>query len=373
MLLGIEAAHANKTNRTGVEEYCFQIIQELKKIIPADVRVVLYSNEPLRNGLEILPDNWEVKILRWPLKKLWSQTRLAWELFWHPPEVFFAPGQLVPFITPRQTITMIHDSAFAARPKLYRFWGRQYLRFMNRLIIQKSVHLITSSAFNKTELEKLYGHSVAEKTMVIPLAYNREMFHAGVSASGVAEKYGITKPFIMTTGRLEAKKNTRHLIAAFDLIKKQHDIQLVLVGKPGYGYETIHEALEKSPNRKDIIIPGYVGQSDLPGLVAAAKVFVFPSAYEGFGIPVLEALAVETPVVAANLGSLVEVAGEAALYADPGNVSTLAHAIATLLEDKTERQKYAALGLERVKNFSWEKTAAATWAIIQTVLEGFDT
>ncbi|MBI5729295.1 MAG: glycosyltransferase family 4 protein [Candidatus Magasanikbacteria bacterium] len=370
MVLGIEASHANKPDRTGVEEYCFQIIQEFKKIIPADVRVVLYSNEPLRNGLEIMPGNWEAKVLRWPLKKLWSQTRLAWELLFHPPDVFFAPGQLIPFITPRRTIAMIHDSAFVACQEAYRFWSRQYLRFMNWLIIRKSIRLLTSSSFNKIELEKFYGRSATEKTAVIPLGFDRKRFHSGVAleSAALAKNFGVTKPFIMTTGRLEAKKNTRRLIEAFDIIKKQHDIQLVLVGKPGYGYEAAQAALEQSPYKKDIIVPGYVEQHDLPWLVASARVFVFPSAYEGFGIPVLEAMACGTPTIASRVGPLPEVAGAAARYFDPADVADLVRAATALLEDDNERARLRSLGFERVALFSWEKTAAATWGVIVKVL-----
>lgn len=369
MVIGIEAAHASKPKRTGVEEYCFQLIQELKKIIPADARVILYANEPLRGELAALPNNWQVKVLRWPLKKLWSQLRLSFELLFHPPDVFFAPGQLVPFITPQKTIVMIHDSAFVAYPQAYRFWGRQYLRLMNLLIVKKSIRLITSSSFNKTELEKLYGRSVAGKTAVIPLGFDHYRFHPGVALGGeaLAKNYGITKPFIMTTGRLEAKKNTARLVAAFALVKKQHDIQLVLVGKPGYGYQAVHTAIEQSPYKKDIIIPGYVAGKFLAPLVDSAAVFVFPSAYEGFGIPVLEAMACGTPTVASRVGPLPEVAGAAARYFDPNDVADLARAINVLLEDNNEREKLRLFGYERVPLFSWEKTAAATWAEIVKV------
>jgi len=369
MVIGIEAAHANKSNRTGVEEYCFQIIQEFKTIIPAGVRVILYSNEPLRNGLEIMPGNWEVKVLRWPFKKLWSQTRLAWELLFHPLDIFFAPSQLIPFVAYPKTVAMIHDSAFAVCPGVYRFWGRQYLRLMNWLIIKKTARLITSSSFNKTELEKLYGRSAAEKTAVIPLGFDRRRFCSGavLESEALAKNYGLSKPFIMTTGRLEAKKNTRRLVEAFDLVKKQHDIQLVLVGKPGFGYEAVSEAIKQSPHKKDIIILGYVPGEFLALLVGSAEIFVFPSAYEGFGIPVLEAMAAGAPVVASRVGPLPEVAGSSARYFDPSDAADLARAINALLENNSEREKLRSLGYERASLFSWEKTAAATWAEIVKV------
>lgn len=369
MVIGIEAAHANKPDRTGVEEYSFQIIQELKEIIPADVGVILYTNEPLRNGLERLPGNWRAAVLRWPFRKLWSQTRLAWELLFHPPDVFFAPGQLVPFSAPRRTVVMIHDSAFAARPELYRFWGRQYLRLMNRLIIKKSARLVTSSSFNKTELERLYGRQAAKKTAVIPLGFDRRRFYpaAGLGREALARDYGITKPFIMTVGRLEAKKNTARLVAAFNLVKKRHNIQLVLAGRPGYGYEAVAAALSESPFREDIVIPGYLTAANLTSLLGSAELFIFPSVYEGFGIPVLEAMAAGAPVVASRAGALSEVAGAAARYFDAESAADLARAISALLENGGERESLRSQGFERARFFSWEKTAAAAWAEIVKV------
>ena len=138
MILGIEASHANKKNRTGVEEYSWQIIQQLKKQIPSDMRVILYSQEPLVGELAVLPKNWEVKILSWPFGKGWSQVRLSLEFLLEPPDVFFAPGQLVPFACPKNTIVTVHDSAFLFEPKSYWWASRWYLKLMNCLIVKKA-------------------------------------------------------------------------------------------------------------------------------------------------------------------------------------------------------------------------------------------
>jgi glycosyltransferase involved in cell wall biosynthesis len=181
----------------------------------------------------------------------------------------------------------------------------------------------------------------------------------------VLKKYKISKPFIFTVGRLERKKNTASLIRAFDLIKKQVDCQLVLAGQPGSGFEEIKQALSTSPNQTDIIRPGWVAKEDLPKLMAAAEVFAFPSLYEGFGIPVLEAMACGCPVVASRGNSLEEVGGEIAVYINPSNVEELASAIARFLTDKTYRQERSLSGLQRVENFDWSKTGAATWEALK--------
>jgi len=374
MLIAIEATHANKSHRTGVEWYCFHIIQELKKIIPADTRVILYSNSALRDGLEILPSNWEVKILNWPLKKLWSQTRLAYELWKNPPDVFFAPGQLIPWYVPKNTVATIHDSAFMADAKSYWWASRWYLQWMNRLIIKKAKKIILTADFNLRELKKYYGEAVGEKCMIVPLAYDKEKYkmtlrdssaRLGMTGGGLS---GITdgSPYIISISRLEEKKNTARIVGAFNILKRNFSsLKLVLAGGPGVGYEKVKQAIDASPYKSDIILPGYVSNDDLPRLLAGATAFVFPSLYEGFGIPVLEAMACGVPVVAANNTALPEVGGNAAMYIDPLQSNEIADAVTKILYDPELHQRMIVFGLRRAEQFSWAKTAAQTYDIIR--------
>ncbi len=375
MILGIEASHLTRSQYTGVEEYCFQVIKHLQKVIPADVRVVLYVNKLTINNEQLagemlrnLPVNWEVKVLRWPLKKLWSQTRLAWELLWHPPDVFFAPAQLIPWVVPKKTVVMIHDSAFKVWPSVYHFWGRQYLKLMNWWILKKALAIVTSSEFNKRELERLYPWLDMHTVSVIPLAYDQARFNQQVS--GAIDNFGITKPYIVSIGRLEEKKNTARIVEAFNIVNEQRlntkdqNIQLVLVGKPGVGYQKVKIAIEKSAYRSDIVELGYVASGDLPVLLKNAEAFVFPSLYEGFGIPVLEAMAVGCPVITSDQSALSEVAGDAALFVKPTNATQIAAAIVELLNKPQKHQELAQKGLHQALELSWNKTAQKTWQII---------
>ena len=384
MLIGIEATHANKAERTGVEEYCWQVIQELKKIIPSSVKVVLYVNESRKQEnqksknqsdlLGDLPENWSVKELWWPFSKGWSQVRLAFEFLLHPPDIFFAPGQLVPIICPKKTITMIHDSAFLVFPKAYNFLGRQYLKWMNKLIIKKSSTLLTSSEFNRRELLRLYG-KIDQEIKVVPLGYDKKIYKIEdrENIEKILKKYLITSPFIISIGRLEEKKNTKRTVQAFNLIKSQlrtpnSELQLLLVGKPGVGYEEIKTEIENSPYKNDILRPGYITSEDLPVLLSLAEAFVFPSLYEGFGIPVLEAMASGCPVVASRGNALEEVGGEAALYINPSSSEDIARAIGRIFLDKEKRAWMVEAGLKRVKEFSWVKTAEETWKVARSLI-----
>lgn len=366
MIIGIDASHANKTNRTGVEEYCFQMVEELKKIIPSQTRVILFSPTPLLSEFSDLPNNWEVKVLRWPFKKMWSQFCLAYELWRHPVDIYFSPGQLLPFFAPKNSVVTVHDSAFEAFPSAYRFWGRQYLKWMNKMIVKKSKLILTSTKFNKSELLRYYGclfekqKSLFNKIKVVPLAYNNKKFNLQTPSNNTFGQY------ILSIGRLEQKKNTRSIIEAFDLLKtKLTDLKLVLVGSPGAGYAQVKQAIESSEYKNDIIETGYI--EDAAGVLKNAQVFVFPSLYEGFGIPVLEALASGVPVVASDIESLYEVGCEALVYSK--NSQDLADEVFRLITDNSFRQNKINLGLQLVKEFGWEKTAQASWQEMQTVLD----
>lgn len=410
MLVGIDATHANKIHRTGVEEYCFQIIQELKKKIPSDTRVVLYSNNVLIPELAQLPNNWEVKILVWPFKKMWSQFRLAYELWRNPPDVYFSPGQLLPFFAPKNSVVMVHDSAFEAYPSVYRFFGCQYLKWMNRLVVKKAKLILTSTEFNKKELLKYYCHNVihadcqcrshprsarinssgnpvgdcncepkvkqslVSKIKVIPLAYDTKKFNlekpisqlsfrATERSRGISCIYG---QYILSIGRLEEKKNTARIVQAFEIVKKQMpDLKLILVGKPGAGYEKVKQTIEQSIFKKDIILPGFVSSDDLVNILKNAQVFVFPSLYEGFGIPVLEAMAVGVPVVASKGSALDEVGGGAVEHVNPFDINDIGLKIFELINDGEYRKNKISLGLEQVKKYSWDETARLTWETIK--------
>lgn len=388
MIIGIEATHANKKNRTGVEEVCFRLIEELKKNIPSTVKVVLYSNQPLIEDLKELPDNWELKILRWPFKKLWSQIRLSVEFLFHPPDIFFAPGQLIPVIVPKNTVVFVHDSAFEAHPSAYSFFGGLYLKGMNRLIVKKAKTIVTSTEFNKRELVKFYGEQAGHKTVVIPLAYTPVSLggHQEEIISNIRErsleilkKHNIKQPYILSVGRLEKKKNTRLIVKAYDKIRSEKfnfqsvennlnlkpEIQLVLVGTPGRGYKEVQKALDNSPFKKDIILPGFVSAGDLSALYGLAEVFVFPSLYEGFGLPILESMANGCPVVTADIPALKEVGGEAVLCAKPEDSTDLAQKMTSLIFDTSLRQEKIKQGLERVTHFSWSLTGSRLGRVLE--------
>lgn len=361
MKLAIDASRANAIQKTGVESYAYHVIQELKKITPSDVEVVLYSRETLQGDLAELPKNWSSIVLRWPPKRLWTQLRLSLEMLLHKPDVLFVPAHVVPIVHPKKTVMTVHDVAALKYPETYNRFERWYSLHSAKQAAQKLWKIITISEFTKSEIHH-FVKDVKAKIEVIPLACDDsfKVIEDEEIIEAVKQKYNITKPFILSVSRLEHKKNTHRIVQAFDILKETQNIQLVLVGKPGHGYEHVLRALDASPNKKDIILPGWVDEVDIVPLMNAAKVFAFPSLYEGFGIPLLESFACSTPVVASSGTSLEEVGGNAALYADPKNVEDIAEKITTLLTDQNICSDLQAAGLERSKDFSWNECSKAT-------------
>jgi len=360
MIIGIDASRANTLHRTGVEEYVFQLIQEIKKTKKKEITFVLYTRELLIAELsENFPDNVTVKVLKWPPRRCWTQIRLSWEMLFHAPDVLFVPGHVVPLIHPKKTVMTIHDVAATEFPESFNIFERWYSIWSAKYTVKKLWKIIVPSEFTKSELQKLVTSDQRSVSVhVVSLAYDKK-FNKNIDEQQIVTVlniYHIQKPFLLSVGRLELKKNTVRIIKAFELLKKRNADkevfgQLVLVGGKGHGYEDVEKAIVESPYSHDIILPGYVSEEDLPYIMNAAEVFVFPSLYEGFGIPILEAFACGTPVVTSKTTSCVEVAGGAAALVDSHSVDNIANGI-----EQAMKKEFVENGLARVKNFSWEKT-----------------
>lgn len=363
MILGIDISRVNQEKRTGVEWYAYHLLVQFTHILPRDVVVRLYTNAPLVDDVAAcIPDHWEVRQLNWPPKRLWTQLRLSWEMFRHAPDVLFVPAHVFPWVHPKKTVMTVHDVAAVHFPESYNLFEQWYTTWSAIAAVKKLWKVIVPSEFTKKDIVTLSGIDRTDHIRVI--AHGYDTAYADPVSRDVQQSYAITKPYLLSVGRLEYKKNTAQIIRAFDQVKKKHDVQLVLVGKPGHGYTDIAMALDASEYGDDIIIPGWVNEDDLRALYQQALVFVFPSLFEGFGIPVLEAFAAGVPVITSTSSSLPEVAGEAALFVEADDVDGLSKQMCRILEDDAVRDAFIAKGKKQVQQFSWEKTAKETVAVL---------
>jgi len=368
MTIGIDASRANKDKKTGTEWYSFFLIQELKKIIKDEKhKVILYSRSPLKGDLAYLPANWENKILRWPLLYLWTQCRLSLEMLFNPPDVLFIPAHSIPLIYVKNTIVTWHDVGFERFKKLYTKASYYYHKWTVRYSLKHAAKIIVISQFTKDEILKLFKVD-KNKIEIVYNGFDNKKYRSDLDKAKiqkVLEKYKINRPYIFYIGRIEEKKNIAGLVESFALARENNegivkDYRLVLAGSKGYGYKNVANIIEKYKLRDVVIEPGWVAESDLPYLMAGANLFCFLSFYEGFGIPLLEAMASGVPVLASDIPALREVAGSAALFVNPHNIEEISSLIDKLINDEGLRDELVVKGLKRVEYFNWEKCGQET-------------
>ncbi len=372
MLIGIDASRANKKNKTGIEWYSYHLIQALKKIPlkPGD-KFVLYSRNKLKGELAHLPDNWQSKILSWPFKYIWTHIRLCLEVFFNSPDVLFVPAHALPIFCRSKKVITIHDLGFKRFKKVYSFSQRIYAYFVHWWANKKADKIIVPSEFTKEELIQLY-RTKEEKIRVIHEGYDKEIFNLNENQEKITQllkKYKIKKPYFLFVGRLEKKKNIANLIKAYSKLSnseiKTSLPKLVLIGTPGVDYQEI--ALEIEKLKQLIYQIGYIQIDELVHFYHGAEAFIFPSLYEGFGLPILEAMACGIPVIASNAGSIPEVGNGAALYFNPNKIEEITSILKEFLTDQNLKYQLRKKGLKNIEKYSWEKCAQETIKVLLTV------
>ncbi|MCX5826613.1 MAG: glycosyltransferase family 1 protein [Deltaproteobacteria bacterium] len=267
-------------------------------------------------------------------------------------------------------IMTVHDLSFEHLPDCFTTFERVKDRLLIPFYIRRADRILTVSEFSKQDMVELYG-AAPEKIVVgyngvnpafKPLSDGEEQ----EEAANILSSYGINKAFILYIGRLNRRKNLHILIDAFNRIKKdgKFEHQLVIVGRRDYLPASDMEMINSSPFYQDIVFTGYLPDQHLPLAYGRADVFVYPSLFEGFGLPCLEAMACGCPVVTSNTTSLPEVVGDTGILIDPLDPREIAAAIVAVLTDPTRRSLMASRGLERAKLFTWKHTAEKMLEII---------
>lgn len=283
-------------------------------------------------------------------------------------DVVIEPGHFGPFNLPKsiKRITVIHDITPILFPHMHTFQGQFLQRIFLPGILKRADHILVNSFYTQSDLTKAFPFCKAKST--VTLLGKDAIFQPDLNQDILA-KYGIQQPYILFTGTIEPRKNLSTLLKAFELFKAQSQLphKLVWVGKWGWKSEDIQQQIENSPYQGDIIQTGYIAKEDLPGLYSQAEIFVYPSLYEGFGLPVLEAMACGAPVITSNTSSLPEAGGPAALYFDPQDPKALAACIHSLAKNPALRAEKRKASLLQASNFDWRKTARQSLDVIESV------
>jgi len=355
--------------RAGIGRYTRNLIRAALAQDRANRYTLLHSRaspEAITAATDPLPSN--ARTLQVPLSPRW------FTLLWHrwrvpmplrslvgPWDIYHSPDFVLPRVRGGRTIVTVHDLSFLRTPQFAEPGLRRYLAKAVPKAVREADLVLADSAATQADIQELLHVSPA-KIQVVHAACDeriRRVTEVG-TLQEVQQRLGLPRPYILSLGTLEPRKNFEGLIRAYHALVQAHpDVphHLVIVGGKGWLYEGIFRARAETGLADRIHILTEVGDEDLPAVYSMADVFTFPSWYEGFGMPPLEAMACGVPVVASPRGSLPEVLGDAALYADPENVEEIAEAMSRLLEDGQVRAALVQRGHKQVQRFSWERSA----------------
>jgi len=369
MLIGIDASRSVVSERTGTENYSLYLIRALVDLGQAH-RFRLYFRQAPTEGLFV--QNAQVSWRVMPFPRLWTHLRLSWELTRHRPDVFYVPSHVLPWLHPKRCVATVHDLGYIHYPQAHRRWDRWYLDWSTRFDARAAQRVVVDSEATAKDLTSHYG--IDPGKIVVAYPAGSEGFAPVTdqrALEAVRRRYDTGSSYFLHVGTLHPRKNLPTLIHAFASLVESGDIgaevKLVLAGKPGWLCEAILELAKASPVRDRLVLTGYVPSEDLPALLSGALACVLPSWYEGFGLPILEAMACDTPVICSNVSSFPEVAGDAALLFNPNDERALGQAMARLYTEPTLRQELAERGRRRVHAFSWRRCAAKVLEALEAV------
>jgi glycosyltransferase involved in cell wall biosynthesis len=366
-------AHAVGAKLGGNESYAVNLIEALAQIDSANHYTIYITTAEARERFQGRWPNFKVRatlphtpLIRIPLT-------LSAELRKNPVDVLHVQFTAPPFC-PCPVVVSIHDLSFEHLPQTFKRRSRTQLRLTVRHSARRAARIISLSEHGRRDIIETYGIT-AERVSAIPLAApahfapvqdNREL-------QRVRHNYGIDGDYILTVGSIQPRKNLARLVQAYASLRGNKSAdklpKLVLVGKSGWLYDETLRALKETGVADTVVLTGYVPQEDLPALYSGALCFVYPSYFEGFGLPPLEAMKCGAPVIVGNKTSLPEVVGDAALTVDPFDVEAIASAMQRVIESPALREELSIKGRARAETFDWRETARKTLAIYQEVAQ----
>lgn len=359
MLIGIDASRASTSQRTGTEAYAYYLIRELIQLTAGQHHLQLYFNQPAGpTPFEPAP---HVEFLFLPFPRLWTHLRLAWELHQRPPDVFFTPAHVIPLTYTGRSVCTVHDLGYHYFPEAHGRGQAAYLQWSTRHNARRGRLVLADSLATQADLQHWYNIHPDKIRVVYPGLALEEP-----TSGRPHNPFG--HPYLLFLSTIHPRKNVGRLLEAFVQVAEKIPHLLVLAGKMGWHAEQIEQNLHNLPAhiQKRILTLGYVPEEDKFNLIRGATALLYPSLYEGFGFPVLEANACGTPVLTSTTSSLPELAGpEGALLVDPLNTQAIAEGILSLVYDHSLRLKLQAAGRANVQRFTWASAGQQTLAILE--------
>ncbi len=369
MNIGINALSI-RNQYAGIGVYTINLIKALSQIDRTN-RYVLFLNPENYHGFKVEQDNFENVLAHAPFHKyyMWEQIYLPFVLKKKKIDILHGPRNVLPLLCKIKSVVTIHDLAFLLFPEIIQSRPLNYWPLFVKRSAIKADHIISVSESTKKDIVRLYNISEHKITVIHEACNNSFKRIEDESAlKRISQKYGLPARYILYVGTIEPRKNLNVVLEVMDILNKYNlNIKLVIVGKKGWLYAGFYDTLQRLGLENNVIFTGYIPAEDLPGIYNLAKIFVYPSKYEGFGLPLLEAMSCGVPVIASNVPSIPEVLGDAGILVGHDDPKEFAHKIYELLTDKEISAKMSSKGFERIKFFSWEKVAKETRKVYERV------
>ncbi len=370
MRIGIDAT-ALPSLLFGAGNYVVRLTRALSQVEPANDYIVFTKPQSaaLFKGREHV-HTVSVSLPARELRIAWEQTVLPVLVRRYRLDLLHSPHYTMPFLAGAPSVVTLHDMTFFLYPEVHKAYKRLFFRAMIRLSGKRANALIADSESTLQDVVQILGTS-PEKITAVPLGVSSDYRPIRLPADieGVRSRYHLPDKIILSVGELQARKNLANLIHAYaQLVQRGLKHSLVLAGRKGWMYQNLFRAVEALHLSDRVIFTGYVQEQDLPCLYNAADIVAYPSLYEGFGLPVLEAMACGTPVVTSNVSSMPEIVSDAGILVNPRNVDELAEGLWRPIMDRDLHAELARKGLERSRLYSWERTAKETYAVYERTM-----
>jgi glycosyltransferase involved in cell wall biosynthesis len=361
MIIGIDGNEANVPNPVGVSVYTIQLLERFAQKASKEMVFHIFVKHPPLAHLP--PETRYFRYITIPGPFLWSRIFFPLYLRLHRPlDVLFCPAHYSPPGYSGKLVVTIHDLAYYYHPKEFLKKDLYKLRSWTAESIAAADRVIAVSQSTKNDLKEHFP-GIEKRTVVIHNGFEKP---ASLTKTSILKQLQL-KPqsYLLFLGTLQPRKNLQILLEALKLkLPEQPDLKLVVVGKQGWMYQSIYDTVEKLDLKNHVLFTGFLPDADVQTLLRNAFCLVHPSLYEGFGIPILEAMAKSCPVIAANRSSLPEVGGSACLYFDPSNAQDLVKQLDKLTTDPQLRTELMNRGTTQVERFSWEKSADQTLSLL---------
>ncbi len=368
MTIGIDGSRAFTQSKTGTENYSYQLLKNIASIDTQNHYLIYIQKYQIPNTkYKEWPGNFEFKVIDLP--KLWTQAGLALRTFIDPIDVLFVPSHTLPLVRRPglRTVITVHDLGAEYLPAMHQLKQVLYLRLMTRYQLKTASRIIAVSEATKTDLVKRI-RIAKSKIDVVHEGVDKSVFKklSNDVLSNILNKHKLQKnKYFIFVGTIQRRKNLERIIKAFaEFAKNNERYQLVLVGGKGWDSESIYVLPKELGVEQRVKFFGRISDEDLVGLYNGATALVYPSLFEGFGLPIIEAFSCSCPVITSNRSSMPEVAGKAAILVDPYNIEGIKDAMGQLASRDIFRSSLIKKGIIRSSNFDWKGAAMKTLKVI---------